>query len=694
MSTETLLREHFQAAAQDVQVDAKPLHEMTRRVRKTRVLLGLGAAAVLVAVVGAVGLTTGDSDDLIIPPPVSEGAFDISVLDLLPDGFDPVSAPSLFPGFGDPAAVAQAYLGERVGVETAVLSVEVTAPDQYAVRWGWGQVAGISRTQDDGDLGWVLLRGDADGNLYVIAAVTDGVDVSDVQHLNGRVSIVVESTAASGGIAMDVLDMTGAPVDGAPNPDGVFPGGDVRYGTAGVADSGVPGQITSLAFAAEGIDEPVVLRVHLVGGALLTVSEVVLEPALDEEAPAITTTSMPPSTTVTTTTDDPPEVVDELVAWTAVDAERDVENLLAALAAGAYQQAAWPMENNGGVYDDQGRNESNSEFLARVCAGGACLGPYEVVANGPGLVDPVSSQASSTVTVTHTPTGTTGEMTVGTFEGQRMVMGLPPLVPSNDGPTLVAELFGEDLPSRVVVQRFDAFEIWEDGSGEWVTNWWARDAQQAERGVVLLQSEVVGLTDPSVAYAAECGRLMTRSDEVLLLQSCSSDDWAYTYLLSGDDAGTPIAPISGADGQWSWFTERNGVILTGQGDAEGNLVSLESERGVDLAGDDYIGYLTLSVDGSRVAYVDHRDDSAYSHFWSPIVVVKDVASGAELDRWVLDAPVLCLEFSGDWVVACEGRSDLSDLASGMPEQEALVAINVETGQVNRVETRVRVFLPG
>jgi hypothetical protein len=75
------------------------------------------------------------------------------------------------------------------------------------------------------------------------------------------------------------------------------------------------------------------------------------------------------------------------------------------------------------------------------------------------------------------------------------------------------------------------------------------------------------------------------------------------------------------------------------GDAEGSLVTLES-AGVDLAGDDSVGQLRLSVDGTKVAYVDHRDPATHSHFWSPVVVAKDVATGAELGRWVLGGPVL------------------------------------------------------
>jgi hypothetical protein len=75
------------------------------------------------------------------------------------------------------------------------------------------------------------------------------------------------------------------------------------------------------------------------------------------------------------------------------------------------------------------------------------------------------------------------------------------------------------------------------------------------------------------------------------------------------------------------------------------------------------------------------------------VVVKDVATGAELGRWVLDGPVVGLEFSGDWVVAWEASGAGDALASGDPEQVAVDAINIATGIVNRVETATRVFLP-
>jgi len=412
--------------------------------------------------------------------------------------------------------------------------------------------------------------------------------------------------------------------------------------------------------------------------ATTTTTSVASEVSTTTTAAPATTTSQPPGE---------PEV-----AWTEADAERDVENYLAALAAGAYAQAAWPLENNGVAFEGQSAQETPASYLSRVCAGGACLGPYEVAADGPGLINE-SSQASSTVTVTHTGSGDTSVFTVATFEGQRMVLGVPPLVPSAGGTSLVEELFGDDIPDRVVIERFDAFEIWDDDVVEWVTNWWAEEIRSIEGDYAAgWTTGVIGLHDPALVVDVICAELMTRGDTVLVFDRCGEDGWVYIDVRTGTPVDTPIEDQALEDGESVGFMERGDTTLTNVGDAEGNLTRLEAD-GVDLTGDDYIGVLALSVDGSRVAYVDHRDPDAYSHFWSPVVVVKDAATGIEINRWVLDGPVLGLQFSGDWVVAWEASSDAAELASGDPAQAAVVAINVDTGTVNRVETATKVFLP-
>ncbi len=92
-----------------------------------------------------------------------------------------------------------------------------------------------------------------------------------------------------------------------------------------------------------------------------------------------------------------------------------------------------------------------------------------------------------------------------------------------------------------------------------------------------------------------------------------------------------------------------------------------------------------------MAYSDHDDPASYSHLYSPVVVVTDILTGAELGRWTLGGPISSLELSNSWLLAGEGSPD--GMASGGVEQIALVAINVDTGETRRVETATSVFLP-
>lgn len=250
-------------------------------------------------------------------------------------------------------------------------------------------------------------------------------------------------------------------------------------------------------------------------------------------APTTTPSTTTPSTTaeatttIATTTTAAPEPPSE-VAWTTQEAERHVANYLAALAAGAYEQAAWSAHGNGIQLDGQADDELPADYLRRQCAGDACAGPYEVAALGPGLVDATTAQASSEVRVTHIPTGEETVFNIGTFEGQLIIDDLPPLVPSEPSPGLVESLFGSDMAERVVVQRFNAFEIWENDTREWVTNWWADGAHDVEGDWAAVRhrglSRVVQLRDPSVAVESECPQLMSRDGAVLVLERCWADE--------------------------------------------------------------------------------------------------------------------------------------------------------------------------
>lgn len=402
--------------------------------------------------------------------------------------------------------------------------------------------------------------------------------------------------------------------------------------------------------------------------------------------PSSPTTSLITTTTVTTST----VASSGETAWTAADAERWVVDYLAALAAGAYDQAGWAAWNNGIAVPDG--DQLPADFLGGACADGACAGPYTVEALGPGLVDPVTAQASSKVLVTHEPSGQRATVVLNTFEGQLIIIDPPPLVPSVSVPTLVEELFGADIPDRVVVRRLDAFEIWTDGSVEWVTNWWADDAHEVEGGWAAVWhpagSRLVSVSDPAVTFETECPNLVSRVGVVLVLEQCWSDSWRLFDPATGEEQPTPVDAGTRGDGEYVTFTERASTVVVANGDAEGNLTGATTLSGIDLLGDSYAGFAALSVDGAHYAYVDHADPAALNHFWSPVLVVVDTASGVEVGRWVLDDVIACVEFSRDWVVTCGVTPDPMDSI-----QVALTAINITTGEVRRVETPSRVFLP-
>ncbi len=404
---------------------------------------------------------------------------------------------------------------------------------------------------------------------------------------------------------------------------------------------------------------------------------------------ASTAAAPPPSTAVAPD----PEAVP---AWSAIEAERYATDYMAALAAEAYEVAAWPIEQNGLVIEGQAGDETVAQALARLCGGGACRGPYAVEADSPGLVEPVSLQASSTVTVTEPGSGRTSTLLVATFEGQVSVTGLPPLVPSAGGTGLVEELFGGEGPTRVVVARLDAFELWTGDDVEWVPNPWAHAATQVEGDVMVASGpggEVVAAVREPVAEPDHgCARLMSRRGEVLVLDQCRTDGWDLVEVASGEAREAPIPFEALTDGEAVWFTERGGAVVHGTADAEGNAVELWSGDGVDLLGGDWASGMVLSADGTTLAYLDHADPAADSHFYTPVVVVRDVATGAEVGRWTLGGPVLGLQLDGSWLVAAEAAPDVA--VTGVPDQVALVAIELRTGAVRRVATPSHLFLPG
>lgn len=216
----------------------------------------------------APGVTpTTQSDTVETSPPVDlapsfEGQLG-AIIDLLPDGFNLEEASAVFTADGTIEETALRYLNARQLVDSVGLSRVEEQAGYTLVQWAWGGLLD-STGNEQGESGWLVMRS-TDTGYEVIAATTDGVDLSQVfvtpnGHLLGDVASNSEEF-----LGIDVLNLDGTPVDSAPNPDGM-PDADSLWGTAasGRSPLGVDVQVSG----------PVILRVNRVGGTFLSISEV------------------------------------------------------------------------------------------------------------------------------------------------------------------------------------------------------------------------------------------------------------------------------------------------------------------------------------------------------------------------------------------------------------------------------------
>lgn len=418
--------------------------------------------------------------------------------------------------------------------------------------------------------------------------------------------------------------------------------------------------------------------------------------------PPNTTTTTPTTitTSVATTTTTTTELATVEVPWEEWVPEKHLENYLAALAAGAYEQAGFSMMGAGIGFGDNA-DILPTDYLTAACQPDWCNGPYRIEKSEPYLQYDGVRPPQWNFTVTHIDSGQAGDMTVGMFEGQFVIADLPPLVPSPDGADLLTQLFGDQRPDYVVVERFEGFEIWYEGSTEWVTNWFADRVWQIEgdnlstyyapRDAVL----VGPIKDPQNYQPFACPDLVIRDTTLLVYEACDASSPALIefgtnnqFKLLADPSRVPQTE----DEQLGQYRERGGVAVVTFGDAEGNVRSMIASTGADLIGDDYAGIITLSANGHLLVYTDHSENSAaYSHWWSPTVVARRTSDGSELARFEIDGPATCLESDGSWVVVCEG--DIDRMIGGDPGIVALVAYNIETGETIRIATGTRLFLP-
>ena len=416
--------------------------------------------------------------------------------------------------------------------------------------------------------------------------------------------------------------------------------------------------------------------------------------------PAPTTTSLAPSTTTSTTSASSTTTLDESLT-PDIDAsvpEKHIENYLAALAAGAYEAAGFPITNAGIAFGDNEDIEAPN-YLRAACDPDLCNGPYRVAHGDPFIQYDGIAPPRWNFSVTHEPSGQAANMTVGMFEGQFVIADLPPLVESPSPDDLLTRLFGNDLPNYVVVERFGAFEIQLAGTNTWATNWFADSTWFVEGDVAVSFGnpdgvQVSPLAAPQDALVYECPDIVVREGRTLVLDLCDPTAPGLYEFGTAERFPFLIDPleIEPYESGGVSYLERGGIAVVALGDAEGNTSELISTTGADLLSGDYAGYRTLSADGRLFLYTDHSQGSGtYNHFWSPVVVVRATDTGVELLRLVLEGPVTCLESDGRWVVLCEGDPDR--MIDGDPGIMALVAYNLETEATNRVATGTRMFLP-
>ncbi|HJQ94244.1 MAG TPA: hypothetical protein VJ935_00860 [Acidimicrobiia bacterium] len=192
-----------------------------------------------------------------------------SVVDVLPNGFDPAVAIPILVSDGSPKDAAIRYLATR-NVTTSVGITQVEEQPGYTlVGWAWGRLLDESEPEQ-GERGWILMR-PSNGNFEVIAATTNSVDLSDVTVTDGRLRGNVTSGSGQQ-MGVDVLNLDETPVAAAPHPEGM-PDADFLWGTAGAGESPM-----TLDFP---VAEPFIFRVNLVGGALLSISEVIFGQSAD-----------------------------------------------------------------------------------------------------------------------------------------------------------------------------------------------------------------------------------------------------------------------------------------------------------------------------------------------------------------------------------------------------------------------------
>ena len=229
--------------------------ELDLRARPGRSRRPLLLAAAVLLVVAAIGLGLVVRDDSDAPPvPAAEPAPTTPAPDPgpLPAGFDPATASPVFRAAGSVDDVTARYLEDSFDI-TAPLSSDpaVVDGDQATSRWRFGNETEGTIAQGD-----VLLRRDPSG-WVVVASTVDGISLSSVRHTGDRVTGTVERTGQDNALFVDLLSRAGLPIVDTIEDDGP-------------RRTSIPVDVP--------VDGPVILRTTVLGGTVLGVGEVALDP--------------------------------------------------------------------------------------------------------------------------------------------------------------------------------------------------------------------------------------------------------------------------------------------------------------------------------------------------------------------------------------------------------------------------------
>lgn len=254
---EDRIRRTLHAVADATPIDEPGSGSPSRR-RWQPLAAAAAAAVVLVGAVSVLGSGGGEGGGVTVETPPAAGPSSP-----LPAHFDLESATPVFVAPGDPDAVALAYMQSRFpDYPRPGVIVQPAAVDGNRAEANW-----TTGGPDEGVLATGKLHLRLEGDWWtVVAATTDDVDLSGLSYDNVRVEGTIR-TADEDALFADVLTWRGEPVHRAPRPEGQ-PGAAFRFGTAGGPGAG------ELALDVKHPMAPTVVRVHLVGGTLLSISEV------------------------------------------------------------------------------------------------------------------------------------------------------------------------------------------------------------------------------------------------------------------------------------------------------------------------------------------------------------------------------------------------------------------------------------